>query len=165
MVIFELLLKFNQVIDVQFQSKLIVSIIILLFALLLKLNRPFFIVTFPFHIKAIQSPVRVMFLVSVYVHELTTYIVLANNVHPLKLPVYTTLLGIQLESQSCVYAVSPVVPFPNSAYLILKSLGPCSQKSEVKNSHHHPQLAKVGVRIFDAPQSIPIIANAKIAKA
>lgn len=74
------------------------------------------------------------------------------------------LVGIQLLSHSLVYAVDPGVPSPKSAYFIFPSVGLCSQKSEVINPHHC-QFAVVGVNICDAPQSIQIIANAKIPKA
>ncbi|MEI6119341.1 MAG: hypothetical protein WCP92_09445 [bacterium] len=60
--------------------------------------------------------------------------------------------------------MEPGVPSPKSAYMMLALLGLCSQKSEVIN-HPHVQLADVWVKIFEAHQSIPIIANAKIAKA
>ena len=74
------------------------------------------------------------------------------------------MVGTQLESHSLVYAVEFGVPSPKSAYLMLPSLGLCCQKSEFKN-HHHCQLADVVINIFDAPQSIPIIANPKTTKA
>ena len=77
---------------------------------------------------------------------------------------YTTLVGTQLESHSLVYAVAHAVQLPYKAYMILAFVGNWSQKSDVKN-HHHCQLADVGVKICDAPQSIPIIASAKIPKA
>jgi hypothetical protein len=102
--------------------------------------------------------------VSVYVPELITYIVLAANVHHEKLPVYTTLVGTQLVLHNLVYAVSPGVPSPKSAYMTFASLGFCSQKSAVKNPHHS-QLALLGVKICDAPRNIPIIAKTKTTKA
>lgn len=93
------------------------------------------------------------------------YIVLAAQVNPLKLEDNgVTVVGIQLPVHSFVYAVAPGVPSPKSAYLIFSLLGFCIQKSLVKNPHHC-RLAEVGVKRCDAPQSIPIIANAKTAKA
>jgi hypothetical protein len=63
-------------------------------------------------------------LVSVYVHGLSIYIVLAAPVNPVK-PVesVTTLVGTQLVFHSFVYAVVPAVPSPNNAYMIFASLG------------------------------------------
>jgi hypothetical protein len=123
------------------------------------------IITSPLPIIAEQSHPIVIGFIRVYVHQLNIYIVFGCHVPPVKfVGRYTTLVGIQLPVHNLVYAVEPGVPSPYNAYLIFPSLGLCVQKSDVIN-HPHCQLAEVCVRIFEAHQSIPIIANAKIAKA
>ena len=75
-----------------------------------------------------------------------------------------TLVGTQLEFHTLVYAVAPAVPSQNKEYMIFASVGFCDQKSEFKN-HHHCRFAEADVKIVEAHQSIPIIANPKIPKA
>lgn len=122
-----------------------------------------FIETSPLPIMVAQDPI-IMGVVIVYVHEFITYIVSPSSAHPFHVERYTTFVGTQLESRSLVYAVDHGIQSPKRAYLIFSVDGFCSQKSCVIKPHHC-RFADVGVKIFDAPQSIPTIANKKNTKA